>query len=497
MISHDGIRFAVMALSTGYFAVWAVTQLFMSGITAAFIWKHRRSHTLRARAVVDRITTPLVSVIVPGHNEELTIVQSLRALLSMDYEPLEIVVVNDGSTDGTLDVLRQTFELIAAPVAYAQPLPSEAVRAAYRSATELSLIVVDKESGGSKSDAVNAGINAASGELVLVMDADTVLEPDAVTRAVLPFLDVPSTIAVGANVAIVNGSRVDGGRVTDVALPASWLARFQIVEYMRAFLLFRTTCAAANTLLILSGAFGLFRRDAVIAVGGYDPNAIGEDMDLTFRLQRHFRQRGEPFRIVFDPSPLCSTQAPEDFTSLRSQRYRWRRGLMQVLWRYRGMIGNPRYGLVGVGALPYLTIFEGAAPLLEFASYALATVALIAGIFDWRHYLGVLAVWTLFGTAVTMAAVLLNDVATKRYLRGRDLILLFVAALIENCGYRQLNTWWGVVGTVQALTGKGGWGTMKRRAFTETTPSESASPQPSARRDSARADRPTPSHRES
>jgi len=235
--------------------------------------------------------------------------------------------------------------------------------------------------------------------------------------------------------------------------------------------MFRTACAASNCLLILSGAFGLFRRDAVIAVGGYDPKAIGEDMDLTFRLQRHFRRRGEPFRIVFDPSPLCSTQAPEDWVSLRSQRYRWRRGLMQTLWRYRGMIGNPRYGLVGVGALPYVVIFEGLAPLLEFASYVLATVGLIAGVFDVQRYLLVLAIWALLGTSVTMTALFLNDVATRRYMRGRDLILLFLVALAENLGYRQLNAWWGIVGTVQALTGKGGWGTMKRRAFTETIPS--------------------------
>jgi cellulose synthase/poly-beta-1,6-N-acetylglucosamine synthase-like glycosyltransferase len=257
--------------------------------------------------------------------------------------------------------------------------------------------------------------------------------------------------------------------VTEVALPRSWFARLQIVEYMRAFLLFRTATAASNSLLILSGAFGLFRRDAVIAVGGFDRKAIGEDMDLTFRLQRHFRRQREPFRIVFDPSPLCCTQAPEDWASLRSQRYRWRRGLMQVLWSYRGMIGNPRYGTVGLGALPYMLVFEGLAPLLEFASYVLASAALIAGVFDWQHYLLVLTVWALFGTSVSMTAVLLNDVATRRYMRGRDLMLLFVVALVENCGYRQLNTWWGVVGTVQALTGKGGWGTMKRRAFDQPT----------------------------
>jgi cellulose synthase/poly-beta-1,6-N-acetylglucosamine synthase-like glycosyltransferase len=302
------------------------------------------------------------------------------------------------------------------------------------------------------------------------MDADTVLEPDALSRTVLAFLEDPTTIAAGAKVAIVNGCRVEHGRVIEVNLPRSWFARLQIVEYMRAFLLFRTATATCNSMLILSGAFGLFRRDAVIAVGGFDRAAIGEDFDLTVRLQRYMRARREPFRIVFDPSPLCWTQAPEDWVSLRSQRFRWRRGLLQVLWRYRGMIGNPRYGLVGFGALPYMVIFEGLAPLLEFASYVLATVAVIMGFFNWGHYVFVLAVWTFFGTAVSMMAVLLSDVSTRRYMRGRDLILLFVVALVENYGYRQLNTWWGVVGTVRALTGKGGWGTMKRRAFEQAAP---------------------------
>jgi cellulose synthase/poly-beta-1,6-N-acetylglucosamine synthase-like glycosyltransferase len=437
----------------------------MGVAAAAYMWRNRRRQTRRARALVNRISTPLVSIVVPARNEELTIVDSIRALLSMDYPTREIVVVNDGSSDGTLALLRQTFHMLAAPVAYAQPLPTAAVRGIYRSTSDPSLVVVDKESGGCKADAANAGINAASGELLLVMDADTVLEPDALSRTVLAFLEDPTTVAAGAKVAIVNGSRVENGRVTDVALPRSWFARLQVVEYMRAFLLFRTACAATNCLLILSGAFGLFRRDAVIAVGGFDRTAIGEDFDLTVRLQRHMRATRQPFRIVFDPNPLCCTQAPEDWVSLRSQRYRWRRGLLQVLWRYRGMIGNPRYGLVGLGALPYMAIFEGLAPLLEFASYVLATVAVIMGLFNWGHYIFVLAVWTLFGTAVSMMAVLLNDEATRRYMRGPDLIRLFVVALFENYGYRQLNTWWGVVGTVQALTGRSGWGPMKRRAF--------------------------------
>src|SRR5262245_24683910 len=331
----DGMTFAgfarlVMVLGTAYFALWATTQILMGLGAALFMWRHKRHQSRRARALVERISTPFVSIVVPAHNEELTIVQSVRALLSMDYENREIVVVNDGSSDGTLAVLQRTFHLVAAPVAYAQPLPSAPVRGIYRSTSEPSLVVVDKESGGSKADASNAGINAASGELTLNMDADTVLEPDALSRAVLPFIEDPrTTVATGAKVAIVNGCRVENGRVTDVNLPRSWFARLQIVEYMRAFLLFRTATAVSNCLLILSGAFGLFRRDIVIAVGGFDRTAIGEDFDLTVRIQRHMRRLREPFRIVFDPSPLCCTQAPEDWISLRSQRHRWRRGLLQ------------------------------------------------------------------------------------------------------------------------------------------------------------------------
>jgi cellulose synthase/poly-beta-1,6-N-acetylglucosamine synthase-like glycosyltransferase len=475
-MTREQFAFDVMAAGTTYFVLWAITQLGMGLQAAASMWRYQRRQSRRARALVERVSPPFVSIVVPAHNEELTIVESVRALLAMDYEARELVVVNDGSSDETLALLQRTFQLIAAPVAYAQPLATAPVRGIYRSAIEPALVVVDKENGGCKADASNAGINAASGELVLVIDADTILEPDALTRAVLPFLEDPRTVAVGAKVTIVNGCTIEHGRVTSVALPDSWLARYQIVEYMRAFLLFRVACAASNSLLILSGAFGLFRRDSVITVGGYDREAIGEDMDLTMRLHRHYRAKREPFRVGFDPAPLCCTQAPEDFASLRSQRYRWRRGLLQVIWRHRGMIGNPRYGLAGLGAFPYMIVFEGMAPLLEFASYVLAAIALVIGGFDWRQYAIVILIWTLLGTSVSMAAVLLNDVATRRYMRGRDLVMLVVVALTENFWYRQLNNWWGVVGTVQALTGKGGWGTMKRQALGSVSADRGASP---------------------
>jgi cellulose synthase/poly-beta-1,6-N-acetylglucosamine synthase-like glycosyltransferase len=462
---HDAL-IAFSLLITAYFVLWNVSQMAMSPIAAVSLWRHRQRHTRRARRLATGVAVPpLVSIVVPAYNEELTIVESLRALLALDYEPREVVIVNDGSTDGTLALLQQTFQLVTAPVAFAQPLRSEPVRGIYRSVIEPDLVVVDKENGGCKADAANAGINAASGVLVLIIDADTVLEADALSRAVLPFLEDPATVATGGSIGIANGCHIEHGRIVAIALARSWLARFQVVEYMRAFLLFRLACASQNAMVIISGAFGLFRRDAVIVVGGYDRTAIGEDMDLTIRLQRHFRERREPVRIAFDPNPLCWTQAPEDWESLRSQRYRWRRGLLQTLWRYRRMIGNPRFGTVGVGSLVYVAFFEGLGPLLEGAGYVITIAAVALGYLNWEYFRIMIVVSVLFGAAVTLLAVLQSDMTSRRYIRGPDLMLLVVVAILESFGYRQVNALWGCIGTVQALTGKGGWGSMKRQAF--------------------------------
>jgi cellulose synthase/poly-beta-1,6-N-acetylglucosamine synthase-like glycosyltransferase len=458
------VVFACLVIS--YFAIWNFTQFAMAVVSTWQVRRYLRRRSPRNRALTANFASPpLVSVIVPARNEALTIVDTVRALLSLDYEAREIMVVNDGSTDGTLAVLLDHFRLVPAPLAFDQPLKSAPVRGIYRSTDDPGLVVLDKECGGSKSDACNAGINAASGGLVLIIDADTMLEPDALSRAVLPFLEDPAIVAVGGYVGIANGCRIEGGRVVDVRMPRAWLARFQLVEYMRSFLLFRVAAAARNGLTLISGAFGLFQRDAVIAVGGYDHTAIGEDMDLTVRLQRFYRDRNQFARIKFIPLPLCWTQAPEDLPSLRAQRCRWRRGLMQVLWRQRRLIANPRFGVVGVGVLPYTTFFEGIGPLLELLGYGISTLAFILGLLNWHHYRVLLAATLLFGASATLVAIFLHDVATQRYRGGRDLAILVAVAVLENFGYRQLNCWWACVGTVQALRGKQGWGAMTRKAF--------------------------------
>jgi cellulose synthase/poly-beta-1,6-N-acetylglucosamine synthase-like glycosyltransferase len=449
-----------------FFVCWHGSQALLGCVSAHFVWRYRRTRTHRNVTLASRVAAPpLVSIVVPAYNEALTIVESVRALLALDYEPREIVVINDGSSDDTLAMLSGAFHLVAAPVAFARPLATAPIRGLYRSVDEPALVVIDKQNGGSKADALNAGINAASGALVLMVDADTVIDSAGLGRVILPFLDDPSTVAVGGNLAVANGCRINNGRIVSVALPRSWLARFQIVEYMRSFLLFRAASASVNALTIISGAFGLFRRDLMIAVNGYDRSAIGEDMDVTVRLQEYCRRQDQPFRIVFDPVPLCSTQVPEDLRSLRSQRIRWRIGLTQVLWRHRRMIGNPRLGLFGVVVLPYVAVFDGLGPLVEIAGYVLTTAAVLMGLLDWPHYRLLLLASLLFGVTASLAAVLLNDVIAGRYMTGRDLMLLIVIAIVENCGYRQLNSWWACVGTIRMLTRKQRWGAMKRRVF--------------------------------
>jgi cellulose synthase/poly-beta-1,6-N-acetylglucosamine synthase-like glycosyltransferase len=451
-----------------YFVLFNSAQALFAVVSTIWLVRHRRRRRRRARQLVHHLADPPgISLVVAAYNEELTIVESLRALLALDYPKREIVVVNDGSSDGTLALLKKTFRLVPAPVGYVEHIPTAPVRSVYRSVDEPDLVVIDKENGGGKADASNAGINAASMPGVMALDADTILEPDALSRAVLPFLEDATTIAVGAAVGIVNGSRVEAGRVVETRLPESWLARFQIVEYLRAFLMFRLAMTPANALPILSGAFGLYRRDALLEAGGFDHTAIGEDMDLTVRLHRLYHERDQPYRIAYEPDPLCWTQAPEDLASLRSQRTRWRRGFMQVIGRHRRMIGNPRYGAVGLFSLPYLAFFEGLGPLIEVAGYSVTTAAALTGVLHWEHYRVLLTAGVLLGAASSLLAVLLDDVTVRRYPRTRELSALILSSLIENLGYRQLTAWWGCVGTWQSLRGGGTWGSIKRKDLSQ------------------------------
>lgn len=445
----------------------AINTLYLAFSIVAFfaLLRYRRRWTPRALDVVMRSpATPAISVIAPAYNEEATIEQSLRALLLLNYPRFEVVVVNDGSTDRTIERLIEGCGLMLAPAAYRQPIATQPVRSLYRSLDNPDLVVINKENGG-KADAINAGINAARYPLVCVIDADSILEPDALMRAVLPFVESPFTLATGGIIRIVNGCTVDAGRVTRIGMPHGWLARFQVVEYLRAFLSGRVAMSAGNALLIISGAFGLFRRDAVVDVGGFRHDTIGEDMEIVARLHRRWRTAKRAYRIVFQPDPVCWTEVPETRKILGSQRNRWQRGTCQVLTYHLPMLFNPRYGSIGLLAMPYFLIFEAIGPVIEVAGYLVTALAVVFGLLDvvFAELLFLAAV--VFGALISLSAVLLEEMSFRRYPRLRHLLLLAALGVLENFGYRQLTTFWRLRGVIDFVRNKHGWGVMTRRGF--------------------------------
>jgi cellulose synthase/poly-beta-1,6-N-acetylglucosamine synthase-like glycosyltransferase len=452
----------------GYFVVVNTLYLGFSVFAYLALLHHRRRWTARELGAVMRSpATPGVSVLVPAFNEETGIVDTVRSLLLLNYPQFEVIVISDGSTDRTLEVLQQAFGLIRAPGSAARRLPSAEVRGIYRSVTLREVVVIDKANGG-KADALNAGINAARFPLVCCIDADSIVEEHALTRAVLPFIEDPRTVAAGGIVRIGNGCRVDAGRVTEVRAPRAWLATFQVVEYLRAFLAARVTHSAFNVLLIVSGAFGVFRRDVVLEAGGFNPDTVGEDMELIVRLHRHCLEQNRPYRIVFQPDPVVWTEAPETAAVLARQRNRWQRGTLQVLEQHRSMLGQPRYGRIGLVAMPYYLVFEALGPVIELVSLVVTVLALILGLVDLKVAQLVFMAAVLYGTMISVASVLLEELSFRRYLRLLDVFTLLAAAVLENFGYRQLTGWWRLRGTIDYWRGVSGWGTMTRKGLATT-----------------------------
>lgn len=407
---------------------------------------------------------PPVSVIVPAYNEVATIVASVRSLLQLEYPELEVVVVSDGSSDGTLDALRREFALVPYPEAYWRRLEVKPVRGIYRSSRFPNIRVIDKENGG-KADATNAGVNAARYPLVCVVDADSILERSSLRRVVIPFLTASHTVASGGTVRIANGCEVRGGFLEAVGLPRNLLALLQVMEYLRAFLFGRLGWAAMNAVPIISGAFGVFRKEAVVAVGGFRSDCIGEDMELVMRLHRLNRLARRPYRIAFLPDPICWTEAPESLKVLRSQRTRWQRGLGESLMFNRALLCHPRGGAPGWVMFPCMLAFELLSPLLEVAGYLFMTLGFALG------FVGATAFWIFLllaiglGMMLSASALLLEEISFHVYKRPSELLALAAVALIENFGYRQLITAWRLHGLWQWATGRGGgWGEMKRSA---------------------------------
>jgi cellulose synthase/poly-beta-1,6-N-acetylglucosamine synthase-like glycosyltransferase len=433
-----------------FFGYFIVIYLVYAILNVFAVFRIRRYLQVAELTAADNVFSSLdlpVSVIVPAYNESESIVTSVRAMLQVEYPDYEVIVVNDGSTDDTLQKLIDEFKLQPFPEAYRQRVTCKEVRGIYRSALYPKLRIIDKENGGSKADAMNAGINSCRYPLFCAVDADSVLQPDSLRRAVRPFLEEPNTVATGGTVRIANGCVVRGGFLETVGLPSNFLALVQVVEYLRAFLYGRMGWTQMNAVLIISGAFGVFDKEAVVRVGGYNAEAIGEDMELVLRLHRHFCESGE------------------DYGSLGKQRARWQHGLGQSLMLHKSLLFGRKSGAVGWLAVPFFYVFELFGPVVEIAGYIFMVIAGLNGWVAWETAGLFFCLAIGLGVMLSMSALVLEEMSFHVYPRLRDLLKLFGVAILENFGYRQLTLVWRIRGLIGWLRGQvPEWGEMKRSA---------------------------------
>jgi cellulose synthase/poly-beta-1,6-N-acetylglucosamine synthase-like glycosyltransferase len=425
----------------------------------------RRNHHLRRFGRVGEMlssrTTPPISIVIPAYNEEAGIVDAVRSMSIVKYPRFEIVVTNDGSKDATLESLVDAFHLEKVKIPYRPDLESMPVRAIYRGRSGVDITVIDKENGG-RADALNAGINAARYPYVMCTDADVVLDPECLVNSMQRVVeDRERTVGVGGNVRPLNGSRVELGHLIEASVPRKLIPRMQILEYVRTFLSSRPGWSWMNALPNVSGAFGIWKRSVLVAVGGFTRGHLGEDMDVTMRIHRYHLERGLPYRIVYEPSAVIWTEVPDTVRVLRRQRIRWHRGLMTSIKDFMSLTFNPRYRQLGLISWGGFFLFEYLAPMIEFVGWFVVPTAWLLGILNTTSLFWMVLVAFGMGLMNSLLALLLDE-SYGYFNSAADTSRLVVMAVIENFGLRQMTVLW----RIRAMIGGRGtqaWGNMERR----------------------------------
>ncbi len=465
------IDFAILLFNELVLVYYAVANSIYMVLLMAAVWlilRHlmRLDYSRYHESIHPSMALP-ISVLLSAYNEESNIVESVKSLCHLNYPDYEIVVINDGSTDATLERLIESFGLHKTNSVYRPILQTAGVRCFYASPHVPNLVVIDKEHSG-KADSLNAGINVSRAPYFCSVDADSILEKDSLNRLIWPIIEAPDVVkATGGIVRIVNGSVVMDGKLAEVRLPDDSLSRLQVVEYIRSFLFGRAGLSALNSLLVISGTFSMFHKKTVIAVGGYSTETVTEDMELVVRLHEYFMRTKQKYRINFVPDPICWTEAPKTFAALAKQRKRWHAGLGESMRLHLGMLFNPRYGRIGLFAMPYQLLIEFFGPFIETTGYAVIILSFIAGIIDVRFFMLFLVMAVAIGVFFSMVAILLEEITYRRYPRLKDLLLLLFYGVVENFGYRQLIAYWrtGAIINFILSSKKKRWEHIKKHGF--------------------------------
>ncbi|MFZ0959734.1 MAG: glycosyltransferase [Terriglobia bacterium] len=448
--------FNLVVLSYFFLGNGIYTVLMLISLRAT--WVHMRQMNYQGLDALRRSPlTPPVTIIIPAWNEQDVIVNSVRSALRADFPDVQVIVVDDGSTDMTLDRLVQSFELVEMDGAYRASIPTAPVRTYYINPKLPNLLVVSKVRGG-KPDALNAGINLCRSPYFCNLDADCLLERDALLRLMDPIINsTVETVVSGGIVRILNGCEIKGGRVLRVGLPRTWLERFQVVEYLRSFLFGRTGWHLLGGTLIVSGAFAVFARAIVIEAGGFCHDTVTEDMDLIVQLHQWAAEHNRRIRMSFTSDPVCWTECPSKLDMLANQRRRWQLGLCQTLWKHSEVLFGRKYGIVGWLSFPFHGYVEGLGAAVEFLGYLFIPLGIFLHIVPAGLLLAFILLGFIYGGFLSVGAVLLEELTYRRYPRFRDLLTLLMFALFENIGYRQLVLYFRFQGVLKFLAGSRRW----------------------------------------
>ena len=456
LAQHALILFNLLILSYFVLGNGVYTALMVMSLRAIWIHSRRLAYQglpeLRSSSL-----TPAVTIIVPAWNEERIIVETVRSALGVDYPRASVIVVDDGSTDSTLKRLAAAFKLAPLNQAYEPILPTRAVRGFYFNPQLPNLLLVHKQRGG-KPDALNTGINLCRSPYFCCLDADCILERDSLLRLMDPILRSPKeAIVSGGIVRIINGCTAKSGQIVKLGLPATSLARFQVVEYLRSFLTGRNGWSLLGGTVIVSGALALFQRKVVLEVGGFSADTVTEDMDLVITLRHWAAKNKRDVEILFTSDPVCWTECPASLSMLNRQRRRWLLGLCQTLWKHRNMLFRRDYGMVGLFSLPFHLYVEGLGTIVEFLGYFLVPLSFFRGYISPALLVLLILLGLAYGGFLSVGAVLLEEMTYRRYPRHRDLLLLLAYGMLENAGYRQLILLFRVQGTMKFLVGSHHW----------------------------------------
>jgi len=461
----------IFANTIFYLTLFLFGSYLLLGVFSAIALRKylRKNSYINYNSLVLSPLSPKISIIAPAYNESKTIIDNIRTLLSLYYNNFEVVIVNDGSTDNTFELIKDAYDLIRVNYYFDYRIPCERIRGVYRSKNPSynRLTIIDKNNGG-KADSLNAGINICHSDLFVSIDADSIIEADSILKLVKPFLEEKDkkVIGTGGVIRIVNSCEVERGHIREIKIPSKFLPRLQVLEYTRAFLLGRMAWSQLDGLMLISGAMGIFDRETVIKAGGYNIKTVGEDMELVLRMRRHMAETNQKYEVTYIPDPLCWTEVPSDLKSMRKQRTRWTRGLIESLLTHRKMFFNSNYGRLGLMGYPYWFFFEWMAPLIAFGGFIYTIYLIIRDSMNWPFYLLLFVFVYSFAVCLSIWAVLFEEITFHKYRKKRDVLKLIGVALLEPFFY-PVHTYFAVRGNLEAMRGKKGWGTAERSGFSK------------------------------